>query len=476
MLSTYPLCIAVLLSISTDVIAAPQPKARTTGTGVMSMDLKRRAMPPKTLEEKALWAKSHRELLHTKYGRALPGGKRSTGTNLLVNQGTDSSFYGSLAIGTPAVSYNVILDTGSADMWIADSSCITGCDSIPTFATADSSSYTNTSESFSITYGSGAAAGVLGSDTVQMAGFSVSNQVFAVCDQVSSGLLSDPVSGLLGLAWQSIASSGATPFWEALVAGGAWDSALMAFHLTRYLNVNGAAQLENGGSFTMGAVNSSLFTGDIEYISLVDSGSYWMIPITSLTVQGSTATIGSGSAAYAAIDTGTTLVGGPSDQIASVYSLIPGATAGTGSYEGYYLYPCDTTVNVTVSFGGKSWSISNDDFLLQQISKTECIGAFFDFTGGNSGPAWIFGDTFLKNVYSVFRYNTPAVGFAELSTVASAMNGNLEAKVPTATIGSVAAAVSATGTNNRNSDGALRSSPSLAILGAIVATVVFFAS
>jgi hypothetical protein len=66
-----------------------------------------------------------------------------------------------------------------------------------------------------------------------MAGFQVQNQVFAICDQVSSGLLSEPVSGLLGLGFQTIASSKASPFWETLVSESAWDSPVMAFQLTR---------------------------------------------------------------------------------------------------------------------------------------------------------------------------------------------------------------------------------------------------
>jgi len=68
-----------------------------------------------------------------------------------------------------------------------------------------------------------------------MAGFSVHNQTFAVCDRISPGLLHSPVSGLLGLAWQTIASSEAIPFWQALAADGAWDSPVMSFQLTRYV-------------------------------------------------------------------------------------------------------------------------------------------------------------------------------------------------------------------------------------------------
>lgn len=162
------------------------------------------------------------------------------------------SYFGSLAIGTPPTTYNVILDTGSAyvsfqkifgrlflkipvtsDLWVADSSCSSGCESVPTFNPSSSSSFQNETKAFTITYGSGQAAGSLGSDIVQMAGFSVKNQVFAVCNQVSSGLLTSPVSGLLGLAFQTIAASKAEPLWQTLVSSGAWDSPLMAFQLTR---------------------------------------------------------------------------------------------------------------------------------------------------------------------------------------------------------------------------------------------------
>jgi cathepsin D len=164
----------------------------------------------------------------------------------------NGSYYGSVAIGTPAIAYNVILDTGSSyvflfsscwifysplcrDLWLADAECLTGCSGIPTFDAGGSSTFVNLSTAFQIVYGSGQAVGTLGQDVVQMAGFSVSNQVFATCDLVSSGLLSTPVSGLMGLAFQTIAASKATPFWQTLVSSGAWDEPVMAFYLSRYV-------------------------------------------------------------------------------------------------------------------------------------------------------------------------------------------------------------------------------------------------
>jgi len=400
----------------------------------------------RSVDEWGQWAKSQREALKAKYGVATadsdPVQKRSSGTNLLTNQGADSSFYGSLAIGTPPISFNVILDTGSADLWVADSSCKTGCGKVPTFNPDSSSSFKNASQPFAIQYGSGAAQGSLGSDIVQMAGFSVTNQVFAVCDAVTSGLLVSPVSGLLGLGWQSLASSGAAPLWQTLATSGSWDSPVMAFFLTRYQNVSDAQTLEPGGSFTMGFTDSSLFTGDIEYIN-VPSGAvaYWTLPMTDITVQGNSIALTS-SSSYAAIDTGTTLIGGPSAQIAALYAQIPGSAAGSGDYLGYYTYPCSTTVSVTLSFGGKNWAISSADFQMGQLTSSVCLGAFFQLDTGTSSPNWIVGDTFLKNVYSVFRYSPASVGFAALSATALDQNG-AGGSIPTATIGSAAAAVSA---------------------------------
>jgi hypothetical protein len=216
------------------------------------------------------------------------------------------------------------LDPGPRrDLFLADSTCLIGCSGIPLFNPSNSSTFTSSDVPFGIKFGSGHAAGTLAQDVVQMAGFAVSNQTFGVCDRISSGLLTAPVSGLLGLAWQTIASSQATPFWQALVASGSWDSPVMSFQLTRYVHYNlpetpifsnclvfsflddpSAQTLEPGGTFTMGIpalhliliilsdatkctgfVNSSLYTGDIDFVDMPGTPSYWILPLTCTLVR-----------------------------------------------------------------------------------------------------------------------------------------------------------------------------------------------
>jgi len=306
-----------------------------------------------------------------------------------------------------------------------------------------------------------------------MAGFAIPNQIFGLCDKVSSGLLQNPVSGLLGLGFSTISQSGATPFWQTLAASNAWDSPVMAFHLTRFVDDPQARSEEAGGSFTMGFLDQTLYTGVIEFTN-IPSGqeSYWILPMKSITVQGNTIDLPNNSGSYAAIDTGTTLVGGPSNAIAAIYADIPGSVAQSGDYSGYYTYPCDAAVNITLSFGGSNWPISNADFKLKQTTGGQCLGALFALNTGSGAPSWIVGDTFLKNVFSVFRFSPPSVGFAQLSDNALAQN-DVQGTVPTPTLADSAVTVVATENANRAIDaGSSGAAPFAGMVGIMLTTVI----
>ena len=327
----------------------------------------------------------------------------------------------------------------------------------------DSSTYSSADTAFRIQYGSGIAEGALGRDTIQFAGFEVQQQAFGeyivlhfleciiellsqlgVVSNVTDTLLDTPVSGLLGLGFQSISTSGTKPFWQTLAEiPGSLDSPVMAFHLTRYVNDSGTRAIEPGGSFSIGTVNSSLYTGEIDYQGIPNgSVGYWVLPLTGvcysgfsqqqfltrckdIDVNGTALELSADPPSLAAIDTGTTLVGGPSDIVQDIYANIPGSASGTGQYEGYYTfresawlclpiysYPqhpipsaCDTDVTISLRFGNsnKSWPISPADFRLLQLDDENCLGAFFELSNSSavhsSGSiTWIVGDTFLVSL------------------------------------------------------------------------------
>ena len=84
-------------------------------------------------------------------------------------------------------SFEVVLDTGSSDLWLPGANCPTCTAGSPIFDTSKSSTFvkgTPTTSSadteISIAYGSGEVRGTLGSDVVEMGGFQVPSQTF--CD------------------------------------------------------------------------------------------------------------------------------------------------------------------------------------------------------------------------------------------------------------------------------------------------------
>jgi len=230
----------------------------------------------------------------------------------------------------------------------------------------------------------------------------------------------------MGLGFQNLASTGAVPWWQK--ASTAWTSPQMSFYLTRFRNTNNGQTDQPGGQFTMGGTNSSLYDGPINFISLVKA-QYWTIPMTSLSVSGGNAIALTGSNQNAVIDTGTTLIGGPPSVLEELYAQIPGAARGTtfdSDLVDYYVIPCDSNVEVSLTFGGKSYTMQANDLIGGTVSNSLCLGAFFivDISSGSQPipgassqvPAWIVGSAFLKNVYTVFQSNPTAVGFASLKS------------------------------------------------------------
>ncbi|KAJ7112948.1 aspartic peptidase domain-containing protein [Mycena epipterygia] len=356
------------------------------------------------------------------YGLASPGtpsaqqGLSRRDLNLVDE--ADAVYLVNIGIGTPPQTVAVMVDTGSADLWLAQSPC-SDCPGSSTLydSTVSSTFSQNSTNTTTISYSEGdSVTGKVANETVQIGPYSVASQAFLQVNDLTSRTLTGPEAGILGLGFGPIASTTKSPFWQAALAQS--PSPEMGFWFKR-----GAQNETSGGAFTFGGTNSSLFTGEIEFLSLAAPPGFWQLNVFGITVEGKAVKITGGPSALSAIDTGTTLLGGPAADVKAIWAAVPGSTAST-SMPGFYQFPCDTKVNITVSFGGKAWPINPADINLGPTSKDNntCLGAIFVITDTviQFGPNWVFGLTFLKNVYSVFRQTPMSVGFAQLSAVTNA--------------------------------------------------------
>lgn len=170
-------------------------------------------------------------------------------------------------------------------------------------------------------------------------------------------------------------------------------------------------------------------------VDVIDE-SYWLVTLGGLSANNDSISLGTSN--KAAIDTGTTLIGGPDSVVSSFYSKIAGSAPMSGS-EGYYTYPCNSDVSVTMTFGNQQYSLNSADFEAGTVdsSGTSCLGALFELGATSSSTLnWIIGDAFLKNVYSIFTASgsSAKVGFAKL---AEGLNdGGTSAKTVAQTSGS----------------------------------------
>ena len=116
-----------------------------------------------------------------------------------------------------------------------------------------------------------------------MGGFQIQHQPWLLVDQTSANLLDGTDAGIMGLAFDTIANTGATPFWQTLAQGSQLKTPEMSFWITR---VGQDAQDETfGGVFTLGGQNQTLYSGDIEFLPLITNvgkQTYWLLTVTGM--------------------------------------------------------------------------------------------------------------------------------------------------------------------------------------------------
>lgn len=113
------------------------------------------------------------------------------GENILIRDLSNAQYYGSVQIGTPPQSFQVVFDTGSADFWVPSQQCLarsTNCRQKKAYDARASSTFadvpTGAKTAFTIEYGSGPVSGNFATDTVTVAkDYVVEGQTFAMVER-----------------------------------------------------------------------------------------------------------------------------------------------------------------------------------------------------------------------------------------------------------------------------------------------------
>ncbi|VDB98852.1 unnamed protein product [Peniophora sp. CBMAI 1063] len=322
--------------------------------------------------------------------------KRDTGADPLTDVSAEL-WYGTISVGTPSTDYTVDFDTGSSDLFLPGSDCGSTCSGHTLYDPSSSSTSEDVGKDFSLQYGDGSTvSGEQYTDTVTIAGLTADKQTLGAAKQYSSGFESSqfPADGLMGMGFKSISDYNADPVFQTLVSSGAVTDSVFGFKLS-----------DSGAELYLGGTNDDLVGGDFTYVPVTQEG-YWQVDMDGFSVGGSQAV----SSTSAIIDTGTTLIVGDSQSVASAYESISGAQ---DNGDGTYTVDCDLDTDISITFGGQDFTISPSTFALD-AGNGQCIGGL-SYEDSIASEFWIVGDVFLQNVYTAFDVGKSQVGFATLS-------------------------------------------------------------
>uniref|UniRef100_A0A667WKW5 Nothepsin n=1 Tax=Myripristis murdjan TaxID=586833 RepID=A0A667WKW5_9TELE len=313
----------------------------------------------------------------------------------------DAQYYGEISLGTPQQNFSVVFDTGSADLWVPSSYCVSeACAMHRRFKAFESTSFRHDGRMFGIHYGSGHLLGVM------VGGLAVLNQEFGESVyEPGAAFLMAKFDGVLGMAYPPLAEILGNPVFDNMMAQKAVEEPVFSFYLSRYRITDPESELLLGGT------DEALYHGPITWLPVTAKG-YWQIKMDSVAVQGVSSFCPRGCQAI--VDTGTSLIAGPTNDILSLQQLI-GATP---TNIGEYLIDCvrvSSLPHVTFVLGGTEFTLTAQSYVRKEVlgDKQLCFSGFqaVDILSPE-GPLWILGDLFLTEFYSVFDRGQDRVGLA----------------------------------------------------------------
>jgi hypothetical protein len=318
---------------------------------------------------------------------------------VVIKDYQNSQYYGEIQLGTPGQKFNVIFDTGSSDLWVASSQCGSSCGRHAKYNSAKSSTYTANGTAFDITYGSGPVSGFESIDNMNTGSLVVKDQEFAeVTDATGLGAAYKlgKFDGILGLAFPILSVNKVPTVFENMVSQGVVDKAEFSFYLGK----------ESGekGELLLGGTDPNYYTGDFQYVDL-KAATYWEITMDSMKVGDST--FGAGDNAI--VDSGTSLLTGPSDSVKAIAEAIGARPL----VKGEYVVSCDATnlPDMTFTLNGQQYTLTSADYLIPDGDMCLLGMMGLDVPRPN-GPLWILGDLFMRKYYTVFDVANKRVGFA----------------------------------------------------------------
>ncbi|NXY42005.1 CATE protein, partial [Ceuthmochares aereus] len=359
------------------------------------------------LEE--FWRNHHPDVFARRYLHCFPADiSLSVGTTSeRLYDYMNAQYYGVVSIGTPPQKFTVVFDTGSSNFWVPSAYCISeACRMHQKFKSFQSDSYEHGGETFSLQYGTGQLLGIAGKETLQISNISIKGQDFGE-SVLEPGMTFTfaRFDGIMGMAYPSLIVGNGLPVFDSIMNQGLVEEPVFSFYLKR------GGETGNGGELIIGGIDHTLYEDSIQWVTVTDK-SYWQIHLDSIKIQGRVVFCSHGCEAI--IDSGTSLIIGPSSQIKRLQEYIGASPSRTGEF----LVDCkrlSSLPHISFTIGHREYKLTAEQYIIKSIeNQTFCMSGFQSLNiPTRNGPLWILGDVFMSVFYCIFDRGNDRVGFAK---------------------------------------------------------------
>ena len=321
-----------------------------------------------------------------------------------------STLVGSIGIGTPPQTLGVLFDTGSSTFWVRSFRCAADeCVGKKAFDSTKSSTYQVlplTSDSReTIRYGDGTFVNcTVNQDTLTLGKFTLTNQKVCEASTIITSVAS--TDGIIGIGPPGKRVVKSTDVFTNLLKQ--TESAAV---IGMWYNIKPNPGAGEAGEITFGGIDSTRFTGDLQYYNLTTDRAHWQLGVTDIRIGTDDKNLVQSGTLTCLIDSGTTLALFPSfivQPIAAAFEakLVAG--------QGIYTVDCSKVSSykpITFTFGVGTPSITLQPKQMVFQDSGTCVLIFGTTNTATSNP--IIGALFLRNFYTVFDYGEERIGLGK---------------------------------------------------------------
>ncbi|XP_037574662.1 lysosomal aspartic protease [Dermacentor silvarum] len=272
------------------------------------------------------------------------------------------------------------------------------------YNSSQSSTYTKSGRYIRIRYNGGVVRGVTSINNVGVGPATVTQYKFAEMDHSDGNLFKNAnYDGIFGLAFPSISQNNQLPLFDAMVKQGVVGRAVFSLYLRKQPSE------QNGGEVYFGGINTRRYTGRVHCVA-VNKARHWQVTMDNVDVQGTKRCTGG---CNVVVDSGTSFVSGPKEDVETLHRVIGAKRTGTG----YIEVDCNgisKVPSIIFNLNGKAFPLKGEEYTIRIPVEggVHCFTRIYKSDGSGS-PLWILGALFTQSYYTVFdrSQNRVAAGF-----------------------------------------------------------------